>query len=111
MRVEPCEFRFRLMVAADLPMLPEWLSRPDVAEWWGESGSLADLTDEFTPALTGSPSHRAYVYCVDGRDAGFVQSGTSRRHSTTRDGGATSTIREFAASTRFSPTWNCSVAE
>ncbi len=71
--VTPREVTFRNLVEADLPMFHEWLSRPHVAAWWGESGTLADLAADLAPALAGSPSHRAFVVRVDGKDVGFIQ--------------------------------------
>jgi RimJ/RimL family protein N-acetyltransferase len=56
---------FRPLTRSDLPLLHEWLTRPHVAEWWGEQGSLAELEEAST---------RVYIALEDDREIGFIQS-------------------------------------
>jgi RimJ/RimL family protein N-acetyltransferase len=65
---------FRPLTRSDLPLLHEWLTRPHVAEWWGEQGTLAELEEEYGPDLDGQTSTRVYIAMEDGRDIGFIQS-------------------------------------
>jgi RimJ/RimL family protein N-acetyltransferase len=66
---------FRPLSMHDLPLFHEWLTRPHVAEWWGDQGTLAELESEYGPTTDeGSSSTRAYIALVEGEPIGFIQS-------------------------------------
>jgi aminoglycoside 6'-N-acetyltransferase-1b len=67
---------FRPLTTADFPMLQEWLTRPHVAEWWGEVPSLEELEVEYAPSIAGSVSLQVHIALLDGREVGFIQSYT-----------------------------------
>lgn len=63
-------YQFRLMSAADLPMVGRWLALPHVVEWWGASDEQFDLVsgdldepamDQFIVAVADRPF--AYIQC------------------------------------------------
>ena len=68
--------RFRALVPADLPELQAWIARPHVAEWWDEQNTLEELEAYYTPAMAGSPAHKAFIAMLDGEAIGFIQSYT-----------------------------------
>jgi aminoglycoside 6'-N-acetyltransferase Ib len=74
----PHTFTFRSLVAGDIPLLQEWLSRPHVAGWWGAPGSLADVAAEYAPALSGDIPQQCWLaHLADDparRPIGFIQS-------------------------------------
>jgi RimJ/RimL family protein N-acetyltransferase len=53
MRVTPPTIAFRPLATSDLALLHNWLSRPHVVEWWPGSPTLADVAEEFGPAIVG----------------------------------------------------------
>jgi AacA4 family aminoglycoside N(6')-acetyltransferase len=65
---------FRPLTKHDLPMLYEWLTRPHVAEWWGDQGTFADLEAEYGPLTDEQASTRVYIALLDGEPLGFIQS-------------------------------------
>lgn len=66
--------RFRPLTSADLPLLREWLHRPHVAQWWGESSTLLELEQDHRPGTTAESSTQAYIALLDGTPIGFIQS-------------------------------------
>ncbi len=66
-------FAFRPLIAADLPMLHEWLARPHVAVWWDGTPSLAEVEAEYGPVVAGVEPVRAYVVLRGGEAVGFAQ--------------------------------------
>ena len=63
-------YRFRPVVAADLPMIGRWLERPHVAAWWDdEDDKLAEIR-----AAMAEPSTQPFVVELDGRPIGYLQS-------------------------------------
>lgn len=68
--------RFRPLTANDLPLLHEWLARPHVVEWWGEPPTMAEVEQDYAPALAGSTVFRCYIILVDDQVTGFIQSYT-----------------------------------
>ena len=65
-------YQFRPMSAGDLPLVKDWLARPHVMEWWGDtyqqfelvSGDLeVEAMDQFIVAQDERPF--AYLQCYD----------------------------------------------
>jgi aminoglycoside 6'-N-acetyltransferase len=66
------QYQFRPMSADDLPLVKDWLARPHVVEWWGDtyqqfelvSGDLEiEAMDQFIVAAGERPF--AYLQCYD----------------------------------------------
>src|SRR5271166_5436882 len=66
------KYSFRLITAADLPMVRNWLEEPHVAQWWGDPdeqftlvrGDLDDpAMEQFIVAIAERPF--AYLQCYD----------------------------------------------
>lgn len=70
MATETACVAFRPMVAADLPMLADWLRRPHWRAWWGdpetELGYIRDM-------IEGRDATEPFVIEVDGAPAGYIQ--------------------------------------
>ena len=64
---------FRALTAADIPMLREWLTRPHVAEIWGDVPSEAELRADYLSGNDPSAAS-AFIAWFDGEAVGFVQS-------------------------------------
>ena len=64
---------FRPMTADDLPLLHEWLQRPHVSRWWGESRTLEGVVDHYQPAIDGRDPTDHYIAVLDGRPVGMLQ--------------------------------------
>jgi aminoglycoside 6'-N-acetyltransferase len=62
-------YRFRPVVAEDLPMLGVWLERPHVAEWWDD---VDDKLAEIREAMA-HPSTQPFIVELDGRPTGYIQ--------------------------------------
>jgi aminoglycoside 6'-N-acetyltransferase len=65
-------YQFRLMSAADLPLVKRWLAEPHVVQWWGDpeeqyslvSGDLDEpAMDQFIVSVAGNPF--GYLQCYD----------------------------------------------
>jgi aminoglycoside 6'-N-acetyltransferase len=65
-------YQFRPLLADDLPLVKEWLARPHVREWWGDtyeqfelvSGDLeVEAMDQFI--VTASERPFGYLQCYD----------------------------------------------
>jgi RimJ/RimL family protein N-acetyltransferase len=70
------EITFRLLTAAQLPMLHGWLARPHVAEWWGEQETLEELTRDYAPCMVPGARDQAYIAMLGDGPIGFIQSYT-----------------------------------
>ena len=64
---------FRPLSVSDLPLLQEWLSRPHVVEWWPGSPTLAEVAEEFGPAIAGTVPLQCFIALADGTPIGFIQ--------------------------------------
>ena len=76
MRERPPAIDFSPLTHADLPLLHDWLSRPHIVEWWPGPPTLAEVAEEFGPAIAGSVPHECFVALADGVPIGFIQSYT-----------------------------------
>ena len=61
------------MVAGDLRLLHEWLERPHVDRWWGEQRTLDQVIEHYLPAIEGRDPTDHYLFLLDGRPVGMVQ--------------------------------------
>jgi aminoglycoside 6'-N-acetyltransferase Ib len=68
------EIFFRPLAMSDLAMLHEWLMRPHVARWWGETPTMADLERDYAPAIEGSESLQCFIALLGDTPVGFIQS-------------------------------------
>ncbi len=72
---------FRPLVASDLPLLHDWLTRPHVTEWWEPAPTFAEVQEDYLPRLTGpevlpldAPAGVVqYLAYEDGEPFAFVQ--------------------------------------
>lgn len=63
------DYSFRPVVAADLPVLAEWLRQPLVAEWWpGPDRQIALMGEDME-----DPVMHQVIACRDGIDLGYAQ--------------------------------------
>ena len=62
-------YAFRLMTAADLPLLRRWLSLPHVREWWGDP----DQQYELIRVDLDEPAMDQYLVCADDAPIGYLQ--------------------------------------
>ena len=74
MTIDTAPWTFRPLVAADLPMLHEWLGRPHVAQWWKAPPSYAGVAAEFREHLDPRFTTHGYIALHRGEPAGFIQS-------------------------------------
>jgi RimJ/RimL family protein N-acetyltransferase len=72
-RWSEAEVGFRPLVAADLPLLHDWLGREHVRAWWGNSGTPAQVEAEYLPAIEGRDPTDLYAIIVGERPVGLVQ--------------------------------------
>ena len=56
-----------------MPQLNDWLQRPHVHRWWGDTKALDETIAYYAPALRGEEPTDHYVIVIDGRDAGMVE--------------------------------------
>ena len=75
MAIDPSDISFRPLGLDDLPILCDWINRPHVAQWWDSPNTLADIRDEYLPAIDGSSSTKAYIVHLGQEPVGF------RRHT------------------------------
>ncbi len=69
----PAELGFRPLVAADLPLVHDWLGREHVRRWWGDRGTLDDTVAEYLPSVEGVDPTDLFAIVADGRDIGLIQ--------------------------------------
>lgn len=67
---------FSLLTPADVAMMHEWLTRPHVAEWWGEQGTVEELAEEYAECMVPGARDQAYIAHLDGQPLGYIQSYT-----------------------------------
>lgn len=63
----PGRIAFRLVEAADLPLLTRWRAAEHVKEWWGEA---KDLSTEY---LSADDPVRRYIILLEERPAGVIE--------------------------------------
>ena len=62
-------YEFRLMTAADLPLMKRWLAMPHVTEWWGNAGEQYQLVSDDLE----HPAMDQYIVATDGRPFAYLQ--------------------------------------
>jgi aminoglycoside 6'-N-acetyltransferase len=68
--VTPLAYRFRPLSVSDLPLVGQWLSRPHVAEWWGEPvPALAAIEDRLA-----DPAMDVFIVSFGDMPIGYQQS-------------------------------------
>ena len=60
-------------MAADLPMLSEWLREPEVARWWNHDATEAGVARDFGPSVRGEEAGEDLVVLLGGRSIGLLQ--------------------------------------
>ena len=65
---------FRPLARADLTMLHEWMQRPHWREWWGEPGSLAQVTAEYSAKIANPARLQPYIALLNERPFAYIQS-------------------------------------
>ncbi len=65
---------FRPLAADDLAQLFDWLSRPHVSRWYSQApGSFAEVAAKYGPRTEPGNAVEAFIFQLDGRDAGYIQ--------------------------------------
>ena len=72
--LDTAPWSFRPLVAADLPMLHEWLCRPHVAQWWPAPRSHAEFVGEFREHVDPAGTTRGHIALYRDEPVGFIQS-------------------------------------
>lgn len=68
------QITLRLMQAADLPMLHEWLNREHIVQWWGgERPTPEEVTAWYGPRVLAEESVTPYIALLDGLPFAYVQ--------------------------------------
>jgi aminoglycoside 6'-N-acetyltransferase len=67
------DLAFRRLVAADLPLLHEWLQREHVRRWWRDHETYEQVVEHYLPAIEGRDPTDLYLAVLDGRAVGFAQ--------------------------------------
>jgi aminoglycoside 6'-N-acetyltransferase len=62
-------YAFRTMTADDLPLIRDWLARPHVATWWGDSEEQFSLVH----GDLGHPAMKQFIVAVEGRPFAYLQ--------------------------------------
>jgi RimJ/RimL family protein N-acetyltransferase len=62
---------FRQLEERDVPTVAEWLTRPHVAEWWGDA---ADFEEDYAPVIAGDSPTKAFIASAGIEPVGFIQS-------------------------------------
>lgn len=65
---------FRPLARADLSVMQQWLSDPDVGRWYSE-GELSpeNLERHYGPGIDGTDPVDQYITRIEGRDIGYIQ--------------------------------------
>jgi len=71
-------YDFRNATEADLPLLAGWLAQPHVIEWWGDPVEELELIRD---AINGTDGTEPFIFQVDGRPAGYIQSWVPGRYA------------------------------
>jgi len=66
----PADITFRLVTAADYPLLLGWLNAPHVREWWGDP---EEELDQIRAMVEGRDTTRAYLIELAGHPVGYAQ--------------------------------------
>jgi aminoglycoside 6'-N-acetyltransferase len=64
---------FRPLVASDLPLLQQWLSKPHIDRWWREPLDLDGVRDKYLPRIDGREPTHMFVIAHGGRPIGWIQ--------------------------------------
>jgi aminoglycoside 6'-N-acetyltransferase len=65
-----CSYQFRPVLAADLPLIQQWLERPHVGEWWGDPvRGLSNINKHLT-----DPAIDVFIVSCDDGPCGSQQS-------------------------------------
>lgn len=67
------EFHFDLLTEDNVATFAEWLTRPHVAEYWGEPPSVAELRADYLAPDRDDPETEAYLVSHRERLIGFAQ--------------------------------------
>jgi aminoglycoside 6'-N-acetyltransferase len=62
-------YEFRLMTAADLPMIKRWLETPHVSEWWHDAAEQFELVS----GDLGHPDMAQFIVAADTRPFAYLQ--------------------------------------
>ncbi len=73
MTPESPPFTFHQLEASNLPLLHDWLQRPHVREWWGDPGSLREVTAHYLPCTQPGATTRAWIAHLGTEPIGFIQ--------------------------------------
>jgi aminoglycoside 6'-N-acetyltransferase len=65
----PLAYEFRPMSVADLPMVREWLARPHVMQWWGDTHQQFELISEDLEV----EAMEQFIVLTSGRPFGYLQ--------------------------------------
>jgi aminoglycoside 6'-N-acetyltransferase len=63
------QYQFRVMTAADLPLVQHWLQQPHVQEWWGDPDAQLGLVSEDL----SHPAMDQYIVSAGARPFGYLQ--------------------------------------
>lgn len=65
---------FRSLTLADMTIMSEWLSDPDVATWYREGvPTIGNLTGKYAAVIDGTEPTRGYITRIDSTDIGYIQ--------------------------------------
>ncbi len=73
MTYEPSRFQFEPLSDDNIGVMAEWLTRPHVAEFWGEPPTVDDLTADYLAPDRADPGTQAFLVSYEGRRIGFAQ--------------------------------------
>ena len=65
---------FQPLTEADLSTLAEWLTRPHIAQWWGDFRSLEEVREQCLPHSGDDSGFVSYLAYQDGARIGYIQS-------------------------------------
>lgn len=73
--VEPVDgvLTWRPLIAADLPLLAEWLREPQVSRWWNHEHSAEAVERDFGASVRGEEPGEDLVVSLDGHPIGLLQ--------------------------------------
>lgn len=66
-------FLFHPLSERNLPQLAEWLTRPHVAEIWGDPSTADELSADYLAPDRDDPSTQAFIVFHQSRPIGFIQ--------------------------------------
>ena len=68
-------FTFRPVTPADMPLLARWVKAPAVAEWWRDEAEMSyeEICREFDPAKRAAESVRSFIFSINRRPSGYIQ--------------------------------------